>query len=239
MLAAHNEAADEERALLARVEEKALQELMAKAECDPDKDMLERLEGNLSREGQLALDTLAELSVVMNLPVPEIEKMGKKLVDVQAEVFELEQASDRISTLENHLKEELKTINEIVRNLQSDVYQPPPEMAKQTSDYQRRTKALAAKMPELKDRVASLRSTIDKDSVTIEDVKIQEDRHRELTVTVKDLEAQVKAFHGLPQDVDLARLELEGIRVELRDLTLERDQMFESLVERESPRKVR
>jgi HAUS augmin-like complex subunit 1 len=56
---------------------------------------------------------------------------------------------------------------------------------------------------------------------------------------VKDLEAQVKSYHGLPQDTDLARLELESIRVELRDLTRRRDNMFEGLVERESPKKSR
>jgi HAUS augmin-like complex subunit 1 len=56
---------------------------------------------------------------------------------------------------------------------------------------------------------------------------------------VKDLEVQVKSYHGLPQDTDLARLELEGVRVELQDLRHQRDSMFEGLVERETPRRGR
>lgn len=238
-LAAHNEAADEERSLLARVEEKALQELKEMAENDPDKEMLEMLEGSLIREGSVALETLAEMSVQLNLPVPEVEKMGIKIVNVQAEVLQLEQASDRITILENHLKKELKNINKIVENLQFERYQPPADIAKQTSDYQRKTKALSARVPELKDRVKAQQAGFGKELITIEDVKMQEDRYREQLGIVKDLEAQVKTFHGLPSDTDLARLELESLRVELRELTLERDRMFEGLVERESPKKRR
>jgi len=238
-LAAHNESADEERALLARVEEKALQELREKTENDPDKEMLTTLEDGLTKEGHIALDTLADFTVVMNLPTPDVEKMGRKVVTVQAQVFELEQASDRIAVLENHLKEELKSITDVVKDLQSKTYQPPPDMAKQTSDYQRKSKALTAKMPELQDRVATLQTNLGKNLVTVGDVKAQEDRYREQIAKVKDLDAHVKSFHGLPQDTDLARLELESLRMELRDLTLERDRMFEGLVERESPKKRR
>jgi len=56
---------------------------------------------------------------------------------------------------------------------------------------------------------------------------------------VQELELKVKSYQGLPQDSDLARLELEGLRIELRDLTRQRDSMFEGLVERESPQKKR
>lgn len=238
-LAAHNESADEERSLLARVEEKALSELKQKTENDADRELLETLEENLSREGREALGMLAEMSALLNVPVPDVEKMGRKIVDIQTEVFQLGQASDRITVLENHLKAELQNINKIVESLQSEKYQPPSDIAKQTNDYQRRTKALSAKIPELKDKVKALQNGVGRDCVTIKDVKAQEDKYRDQLAKVKELEAQVKLFHGLPADTDLARLELESMRVELRDLTLERDRMFEGLVERESPKKRR
>jgi len=53
------------------------------------------------------------------------------------------------------------------------------------------------------------------------------------------LEMQVREYRGLPHDTDLARLEVEGLRVELRELVRRRDDMFEGLVERETPRKGR
>jgi len=97
---------------------------------------------------------------------------------------------------------------------------------------------LASKLPDLRDRMASLASA-GKSNITIQDVKGEEEKFKISMVVVKELETQVKIYHGLPQDTDLARLELERLRVELRDLTHERDSMFEGLVERESPKKLR
>lgn len=239
-LAALNETADEERELLARVEEKALRDLQSKEETDPTAQLSGSLESALTREGQTSLEALATLcEAVDQPPVVNVEVLGRSIVDLQVALNNLDQASDRISILEKHLSTELDKINILIEELQSDPYQAPPDVAKQTLDYQRKTKALASKLPELKDRVASLSAGMDTSKVTIMDVKEEEDRFRDLMATVKDLEAQVRAYHGLPQDTDLARLELESIRVELRDLTRQRDSMFEGLVERESPNKIR
>lgn len=89
--------------------------------------------------------------------------------------------------------------------------------------------------------MAALSSSCNKSTpkITVETIKAEEEVFKEWLKTVKDLETQVKAFHGLPQDTDLARLELESLRMELRDLTRERDGLFEGLVERESPVKRR
>ena len=238
-LAALNETADEERELLARVEAKALQELQAKDEADPNAQLLHCIKESLTREGQTSLDALSALSVAINQPVPDIEQLGRSIIDLQVSAHDLDQASERVSILEKHLNDELNTINTLVKELQSDAYQPSPDLTKQTIDYQRKTKALASKLPELKDRVASLSASRGNSKVTIQDVKAEENKFKNLMTLVKDLEVQVKSYHGLPQDTDLARLELESTRVELRDLTRQRDSMFEGLVERETPRKTR
>jgi HAUS augmin-like complex subunit 1 len=238
-LAALNESADEERELLARVEAKALQDLQAREAADPNTQLLSSIEESLTREGTISLEALSTLSVALNQPIPDVEKLGRSIVDLQVTSYDLDQATDRISILENHLNNELDNINALIKDLQSDAYQPPLDLMKQTTDYQRKTKALASKLPELRDRVASLATSMGSSKITIQDVKAEEDKFKELIAIVKDLEAQVKSYHGLPQDTDLARLELESIRVELRDLTRRRDNMFEGLVERESPKKSR
>ena len=238
-LAALNESADEERELLARVEAKALQDLQAREAADPNTQLLSSIEESLTREGITSLEELSTLSVALNQPIPDIEKLGRSIVGLQVTSYDLDQATDRISILENHLNNELNNINALIKDLQSDAYQPPLGLTKQTTDYQRKTKALASKLPELRDRVASLTTSTGSSKITIQDVKAEEDKFKELIAIVKDLEAQVKSYHGLPQDTDLARLELESIRVELRDLTRQRDNMFEGLVERESPKKSR
>ena len=238
-LAALNESADEERELLARVEAKALQDLQAREAADQNTQLLNSIEESLTREGTTSLEALSTLSVALNQPIPDIEKLGRSIVGLQVTSYDLDQATDRISILENHLNNELNNINALIKDLQSDAYQPPLDLTKQTTDYQRKTKALASKLPELRDRVASLTTSTGSSKITIQDVKAEEDKFKGLIAIVKDLEAQVKSYHGLPQDTDLARLELESIRVELRDLTRQRDNMFEGLVERESPKKSR
>ncbi|KUJ10619.1 uncharacterized protein LY89DRAFT_710443 [Mollisia scopiformis] len=238
-LAAVNESADEERDLLAKVEAKALQDLQAKEETDPNAELVTSIEESLPREGQTSLEALSHASVALKQPIPDIERLGRSILDLQVTSYDLEQTTDRIAILESHLNSELQVINTLIRDLQSEAYQPPSNLSKQTIEYQRKAKTLASKLPELRDRTSSLVTSAGTPKITIQDVKAEEDKFKALMVIVKDLEAQIKSYHGLPQDTDLARLELERLRVELRDLTLERDAMFEGLVERESPKKTR
>jgi HAUS augmin-like complex subunit 1 len=238
-LAALNESADEEQELLARIEARALQELENIHNANPHVELLASIEENLSREGEQSFNALATLSVTLSQPVPDVERLGRRMVDLQVSAAELEQASERISVLEAHLTDELASINNMIKELQSDAYQSQEHMSKQTIDYQRKAKALASKLPELRDRVAAMSAKEGSAKVTIQDVKGEEEKYRDLMKIVTDLEAQVKTYHGLPQDTDLARLELESLRVELQDLTRQRDSMFEGLVERESPKKTR
>ncbi|KIN00952.1 hypothetical protein OIDMADRAFT_123506 [Oidiodendron maius Zn] len=238
-LAALNESADEERDLFAKVESKALQDLRTNTEADPNAGILNQLEGALTPEGAASLNALSFLSVLLNQPVADTENLGRRIIDLQVTSYSLDQASDRISILEKQLNTELDRINNLIKDLESDAYQCPPNLEKQTTDYQRRTKALAAQLPDLKDRVASLSAATGIPGTTVEDVKTEEQKFKDMMAKVNVLEDEVKKYHGLPQDTDLARLELEGLRVELRDLTRQRDSMFEGLVERESPKKTR
>ncbi|KAH8819607.1 hypothetical protein F5884DRAFT_661227 [Xylogone sp. PMI_703] len=236
-LAALNETADEERDLFAKVESKSLHELRDSQDPTPDVELLSSIEERLTREGGSSLVALANLSVALNQPFADAESLGRSIVDLQVTSYDLEQASDRVTILENFLNKELEQINAIIEELQSDAYQAPSDLAKQTMDLQRKTKVLATKIPEARDRVASLQGSAARVKFTLEDVLAEEEKFKASMAEVKDLEAQLKSYHGLPQDTDLARLELERLRVDLRHLTRQRDNMFEGLVERESPRR--
>ncbi|KAH8592244.1 hypothetical protein B0O99DRAFT_517871 [Bisporella sp. PMI_857] len=245
-LAAQNEAADEEAELLFLSQQNALEALQKEQEAEPNAEILEQLEGSLSREGKTALDALAELSGAVSLPLPEAEKLGRRMLDLHITSSNLVQAADRVAILDTHLNKELGNLNVLIEDLQSDTYHPSTtadgkDFVKETIDMQRKSKVLLAKLPELRERVASLSTNLGGGGsrITISDVKIEEEKFKEMLTTVRELENQVKSYHGLPQDTDLARLELEQVRVELRDLTRRRDTMFEGLVERESPKKTR
>jgi HAUS augmin-like complex subunit 1 len=238
-LAALNETADEDCELHSKVEAKSLHELQRKEAADADGEILKAIEDHLTREGHASLDALSSTAVALKQPFAETERLAQKIVDLQATSFNLEQASDRVTLLESQLSKELEQITALVDELRGDSYRPSSELPKQTLDYQRKSKVLATKLPDLKNRIASLTAATGGSKPTIEDVKVEEEKFKELMATVKELEAQVKAYHGLPHDTDLARLEVEGLRVELKKLTRQRDGMFEGLVERESPKKPR
>jgi len=239
VLAALNEVADEDGDLLSKVEAKAHVVLQEREGTDPNVEILKVLEGNLTREGHGSLDTLSTVGVVLNQPFADTEELARKLVDLQVTLFNLDQASVRVAIMHKHLTSELVHINTLLEELRGDAYQLPSELSKQALDYQRKTKVLAAKLPELKDRVSALSAAVGTPKPNIQDVKVEEDRFTDLMATVKQLEAQVKGYHGLPHDTDLARLELESLRVELKNTATQRDGLFEGLVERESPKKRR
>lgn len=238
-LAALNENADEDHDLLSKVETQSLDELRSRATSDPNVALLNSLEANLTREGKTGLDALSTAGVVLNLPFAGTEQLAEKVLDLQLTSFNLDQVADRVAILERELNTEFQLVNFLLNELQSDAYQPPADLSKETLDYQRKTKVLAAKLPELKDRVSAISAAIGTPKPTIQEVHVEEGRFKELMGVVKSLETQVRGYHGLPHDTDLARLELEALRVELKDITRKRDGMFEGLVERESPQKFR
>jgi HAUS augmin-like complex subunit 1 len=153
----------------------------------------------------------------------------------------LEQIDSRVRILQNHVERELAIGKSFLRELDGDEYRSPPNLGKQAIEYQRKTKVIAAKLHELRERAYAL-GVIESSGVikpTIQDITAEEKEFKCVQASVKSLEGQLKGFHGLPHDTDLARLELETLRLELTALKKERDGMFEGLVERESPRKQR
>lgn len=240
-LAAVNESADEERDLLSKAEGRSLAELRQLDTLHHHSDLLRNLERNLTRDGKASLDALAETAAILNLPRADVEQMGAQIMELQVTAFSIEQTIYRIAVLHTHLQKELELAISMLHELDGEEYQPSSNLGKQTIDYQRKVKALSAKLPELRERISVLSISESNGSArpTIQDVGTEENKFKTALDRVKDLEAQVKSYHGLPHDTDLARLELENLRVELKALVKERDGMFEGLVERESPKKHR
>ncbi len=238
-LAALNESADEEQELLSKVDAKALVELQAQTATDPDIELLNALEDNLTREGHTCLDAIAAAGMVLNQPFADTDALARRVSELQVTSFDLDQAQERITILQDHVDKELEAVNRMLQTLRSDEYTVLSELPKQTLDQQRATKILVAKLPDLRDRVAALTTAAGTPNPTIEDMKAEEDRFKGLSAVVKKLETQVKSYHGLPHDTDLARLELESLRVEVQNLTRERDAIFEGLVESGSPRRLK
>ncbi|KAI5854096.1 hypothetical protein GGS23DRAFT_608328 [Durotheca rogersii] len=261
-LAAVNEAADEDCDRLAHLEEAALDairrrqstqpplqsevEVAKGAVTQPDgaafaEDLLAAIQENLSREGCAALDAMAGVAVELDVAYPESTTLGVALASLRGRALELEDATARLDLLlRPHLDRETAATVAFLADLErGDTYQPAPDLAKQNLELQRRVRAGTGDLSELQKRVLTLERTVGIPPVTVGDVRADEDAYLALLARKKDLDAQVKAFAGLPPDIETARAELEALRAELRNATKQRDADFEKLVERESPVKIR
>jgi HAUS augmin-like complex subunit 1 len=167
----------------------------------------------------------------MSDPDPEI--VGRRLVELQGEIFSIDTAISRVEVLRRHIEAECGRLQQLLAEFEGEEYRPAPDLARNNLEIQRRLKAAGVvkragaerKGPEM--------------SVTAEEVREMEEELLELLKERSDLDGRVRAFQGLPPDTDAARGELEKLRDELRDMTRRRDAVFEGLVERETPRKPR
>ncbi|WYZ43027.1 hypothetical protein EsH8_VI_000726 [Colletotrichum jinshuiense] len=247
-LAALNETADEERELVARAEATVVQELgTARDQLENPSDLQasttvrERLLGavqdHLTREGRTALNSMATLSCQLYVAYPDADTIGRSMIALHAEASELEQMRVRVHILQKYIEQESATANELLRTLRSDDYKPADDLARQNLDMQRRIKAMAARIPELKDRMCNLSQSAVASHLTIGKIARDEADYLTLLAQKKGLDAEVDQFSGLPDEIKTARAELENLRAEVRAITQHRDAIFEGLVERESPRK--
>ncbi|KAI1773726.1 hypothetical protein F4818DRAFT_452761 [Hypoxylon cercidicola] len=264
-LAAANEAADEERDQLSRVEEAALasaraasqereskrqrqqQQQQQSPEAVPDgdllaADLLAALEAGLSREGATALAAMSSMAVCLGVADADADppSLGARYVALQGRTLALEDAAERVDLLRRYLGREAARLGGFLAELRhGEAYRQAPDLAKNNLELQRRVRAMAARLPELRRQVVALEKATGLPGLTVDEVREDEAAYLELLAAKKDLDAQVKAFAGLPPDIEAARAELEALRAELRDATEQRDTNFERLVERESPVKSR
>lgn len=256
-LAALNETADEERALLARAEAQALDELASAAEAadddghhrqhqdprpphQPAAAILAAVESRLTRQGHAALDAMGRLAAQAGLAYASPADLARRFVATQADLHSAEQSAARVAVLQHHIRREIGRANALLASLQSPDFEPPPELARQNIETQRRVNAASAHLPDARERLADLSSPLAAlPYPTVDDVAREEREYLAVLSRKKELDAALAAFAGLPGDLDLARSELETVRRQLRGFTQRRDEAFEDLVERESPARPR
>ncbi|KAI0550913.1 hypothetical protein F4679DRAFT_540844 [Xylaria curta] len=257
-LIAANEEADEERDRLARLEASALDEVRAveaRRRSNDDsgdaatingvllaEDLLTALDAGLTKEGQTALDALADVSLSLDAATdPSPSNLSHRFVELQGRMHEAEHLLHRVELLESYLTDESARLSSFLEELRlAPQYQLPEESGeKSAEELERAVKTMASRLPELTRHVEALEKRVGIPTLTVEDLRYDEEAYLDLLARKKDLDAQVKAFAGLPPDVEAARIELEGLRAQLREATERRDANFEMLVERESPVKVR
>ncbi|KAI9861499.1 MAG: hypothetical protein M1824_002391 [Vezdaea acicularis] len=229
-LAAWNEAADEERDVVGKLERKVCKELKVEMENDPNARVLAGVEESLTLAGAKALETLGSLATALSVPTaPTSFALAIGLQSLTKTQQLLAQQVERVVTLQASLDNSLTSLKRMIEDLHGPTYAAPPNIQKHTQDWQRGSKQLSAKLVEYKERLASMPKF--EVGVTIEEV---EQRERELTDIrgkVKEVEGRVNAYEGLPPEKEAAIREVEKVRKELRREIRRRDRLFEGLVE--------
>lgn len=231
-LVAANEKTDEERDVLWSIQKEALSDLKSQAAKDEsptsNSAILSSLSSSLSVEAQASLDALATASATLDAPAADPMSIANTIITQTQTSQTLSQTLLRVSSLQRRLENELIALRSQLAELRSPAFQAPLSLQRQTLEWNRNTKQLRTKIGEYTERLGSLEG---KDNGLIEDVVKREKSVMELSKRVKDLEAQVEAFKGLPKDKDAARREVERASKELATLQRRRDKMFEELVE--------
>jgi len=99
----------------------------------------------------------------------------------------------------------------------------------QTAMFNRDTKQINLKILEYQDRVAALRGHLAAcraDSVSLEDVLEARRRVQQQSARVRELEARITTFHGLPPDLSASREEVKRTMNELADMKRKREELF-------------
>ncbi|UNI17335.1 hypothetical protein JDV02_003687 [Purpureocillium takamizusanense] len=236
-LSAYNETADEERLLLARVDNASLDEL--RIHCQPPQQslkahMLAAVEDGMPKEGAHALTSLARLSVSAKDFKADPQGLTRPVVALQASLFDTEQMAARVDSFRHHAERVAEEAAILLHSLQDQSYLPASDMAKRNLELQRNIKVASSTLPpEHADR-APAADTSSPPQPSVEDVAEQERRLLELLKRRRELEQQMSAFVGLPSDPDMARSEVDALRRHLRTITSHRDAAFEGLMDRDS-----
>jgi HAUS augmin-like complex subunit 1 len=233
-LAAANDAADEEAALLHRAREEAIREFREREEAGDKqkKELLDELELCLGENGKRDLDDLAETTAVLGALRTGTKDLGQSIIELTVEEFDAQEELSKVDMLQKHLEKELAALQEQLDQLKSDpAFEVPADLPAQTAEWSRSTKMLTAKLTEYQDRLANLGRDSSK-GPTIEDLGTEEKQISQVKGIIQILDHRLKMFHDLPKDVQGARAQYRQLERELNQLIERRDSMFESLVEK-------
>ncbi|KAL5116781.1 hypothetical protein ACEQ8H_005262 [Pleosporales sp. CAS-2024a] len=236
-----NERADEEGAIIERVEREALKELDEVAYARQDEQLTSRLQNSLTAEGEQALSALASTCIALNTPTADPETMAHALIQHTMTAQNLANQLAHIQTLQAYLAKQHSMLRAQLSDLTTNpVFTVPASLQRQSTEYTRQTKHLRTKIREYEDKLASLQSSHSRtmtpaskhlgSAEAMAEMLEQQRALDELRAKVEGLEREVAAYAGLPADREAARKEVGKLEVRLDEVRSRRDELFEALV---------
>ncbi|KAJ4363766.1 hypothetical protein N0V95_000960 [Ascochyta clinopodiicola] len=236
-----NERADEERAILERVEREALKELDEVTPNPSDAHILSTVRAHLTPEGAEALTALASTTIALSTPTSDPQTLAHALISHTIATQNLSNQLTHIQTLQQYLTKQHALLRAQLNELQTNPsFSAPASLQRQTIEQTRQTKHLRSKIREAESQLASLQSSHARamtpgskhiaSAEAITDMLEQQRALEELRDRVEALEGEVDEFGGLPADLAAARKEVGRLEVRCDEVRRRRDELFEGLV---------
>ncbi|KAH7094957.1 hypothetical protein FB567DRAFT_574845 [Paraphoma chrysanthemicola] len=242
-LSTANERADEERAILERIEREALKELDEVHHHPNDELLLQTLQSNLPPSGAAALSALASTSIALNTPTADPETLAHALIQHTLTTQTLTTQLAHIDTLHAYLAKQTSVVRTQLHGLQNNpAFLTPSTLHRQTTEQTRQAKSLRTKIRDAEDKLSALQSSHARNPTltpgskhagsaeALADMLEQQRALEELRGRVEGLEKEVSAFGGLPADREMARKEVAKLEVSVDEVRRRRDGVFEDLV---------
>lgn len=232
-LAAANDTADEEAALIHHAREQTVEGFKRREEAEDKqkKEILDEVELSIDDNGTQSLDDLAESTAALGALSAETRDLGLSIIQLTREEFGAQEQMSKVETLHKYLERELGSLRDQLEDLKSNpAYEIPPDLPAMTSEWSRSTKMLNAKVAEYNDRINALERTRNK-GPTLDELASEEKEVTKLIHTVQTLETKIQMFHDLPKDIQGARAKYRELERELDRLTQRRGSMFGNMVD--------
>ncbi|KAJ4324946.1 hypothetical protein N0V94_001000 [Neodidymelliopsis sp. IMI 364377] len=236
-----NERADEERAVLERVEREALKELDEATTNPSDAHLLSTLRAHLTPSGATALTALTSTTIALSTPSPDAQTLAHALIAHTATTQSLTNQLTHLQTLHAYLTTQHVLLRAQLTELQTNPsFSAPASLQRQTIEQTRQTKHLRSRIREAEDRLSSLQASharamtpASKSVASAEAMGEMLEQQRaleELRERVEGVEREVAEFGGLPADLGAARKEVARLEVRCDEVRRTRDELFEGLV---------
>ena len=221
------------------------EEYVQRVSENPEQEVLRSVERALDDETRDILRSLAEACVQLGYrpPHPSVQsivddgvarEVGRRILGMTAETFEMENQLRELGDLERSFGREAQRTRNLVEKLrdevESEVAVADLEMLRgQTARFARETKQITTKLREYGERTKALERHVEdleaEDSIeSIREKKESANKRRE---EVERLEEWLKAYNGLPPDVEASRAEVRRVRDDLERWKRKREEMFE------------
>ena len=214
---------------------------------NPELDVLRSIERALDDDTRSVLRNLAGSCVQLEYMPPHPSgqsigeddlavEVGRRIIRVTAETFEMQNQLRELDGLGRSFDREAQRTRELVEKLRDELESEAAladldVVRGQTARFVRETKQIALKLKEYGEKTRALERHVEdleaEDSV--ESIREKEKRVEQRREEVKRLEKRLRAYHGLPPDVDASRAEVRRVRDDLERWKGRREELFEGI----------